>query len=344
MIYEIDPLCDARWPRLLTRHRLAGVFHSPEWLTAIRQTYGYAARALTSSPPGQELENGLVFCRVQSWLTGKRIVSVPFSDHCAPLVENADELACLVDGLKRECDAGAEKYIEVRPPADQIGLADFAESAKFHLHHIDLRPGLDELFNRFHLSCVRRRISRAVRADVVYEEGRTEILLKFFYQMALLTRRRQKLPPQPLRWFRNLITCLGERLKFRLAFYAGRPIAGILTLRYRETMTYKYGFSDPSFHRLGSMQLLLWKAIQDAKAEGLTEFDLGRSDWTDEGLTKFKNRWGAICSTMSYLRYPGIFTTDKHPTLGTRIVRQLFAFAPDKILATAGDVLYRHIA
>jgi len=293
MIHEINPLSDARWRRLVARHRMAGVFHSPEWLNAIQQTYGYSASALTSSPPGQELDNGLIFCRVRSWLTGNRIVSVPFSDHCAPLVNSADELASLLCTLRREWDEGAEEYIEVRPPDAQTGLADFAESKKFHLHRIDVRPSLDELSDRLHASCVRRRILRALRADLVYDEGRSERLLRAFYQMAVLTRRRQKLPPHPLRWFRNLISSLGERLSFRLMFSGGQPVAGILTLRYLETMTYKYGFSDQRFHRLGCMQLLLWKATQDAKEEGLTEFDLGRSDWSDEGLVKFKDRWGA---------------------------------------------------
>ena len=37
------------------------------------------------SPPDEPLENGFLFCRVESWLTGRRLVSLPFSDHCEPL-------------------------------------------------------------------------------------------------------------------------------------------------------------------------------------------------------------------------------------------------------------------
>jgi hypothetical protein len=35
----------------------------------------------------------LVFCRVRSWLTGRRSISLPFSDHCEPLVESHEALA-----------------------------------------------------------------------------------------------------------------------------------------------------------------------------------------------------------------------------------------------------------
>lgn len=343
-VYEIDPLRDVRWPRLLARHRSASVFHSREWLEAIHRTYGYPAAALTTSPPGEELDNGMVFCRIQSWLTGKRVVSVPFSDHCAPLVDTGDSLLKFLPVLKRECHAGGARYIEIRSPGGEPALTDFGESARFHLHRLDLRPGLDKLLEQFHASCVRRRISHALRAGLVYQEGRSEALLQPFYQLALRTRRRQKLPPQPLIWFRNLIDCLADRLQIRLMFHAGQPVAGILTLRFRETMTYKYGFSDQRFHRLGSMQLLLWKAIQDAKADGLTEFDLGRSDWTDEGLAQFKDRWGAARSRMVYTRYPGVIAQDRRVSMGMRIGRHIFALAPDRILATAGNVLYRHMA
>lgn len=344
MVYEIDPLCDVRWPRLLARHKAAGVYHSPEWLETIRRTYGYPAVALTTSPPEQELNSALVFCRVQSWLTGKRLVSLPFSDHCAPLVDGEDELTGLLSGLKNRCDAGARQYIEIRPSHEQWQPSGFTESARFYLHRVDLRPSLDEIFGRFHHSCVRRRIARAQRANLVYEEGRSETLLKHFYRLAILTRRRQRLPPQPLTWFRNLVGCLGERLKIRILFQSGRPAAGILTLRYRETMTFKYGFSDQRFHNLGGTQLLLWKAIQDAKSEGLLEFDLGRSDWAGEGLRRFKDRWGATRSSIVYLRYPDANVGLRRAGVGMRLARRVFAMAPDRILTTAGNLLYRHMA
>src|SRR5256886_3244169 len=35
--------------------------------------------------PDQELQNGIPFCVVRSWLTGRRLVALPFSDHCDAL-------------------------------------------------------------------------------------------------------------------------------------------------------------------------------------------------------------------------------------------------------------------
>ena len=344
-VYEIDPLQDVRWPQFLERHPKATLFHSPEWLGALQRTYGYKVGVLTTSSPGECLTNALAFCRIESWLTGGRLVSVPFSDHCAPLVESEEEFGCLVVRLKQECDRGGGRYLEIRSASGGAGVAaGMADSATFCLHRLDLRPSLSELFHALHHSCIRRKIARAQREGVTYEEGTSENLLHKFYQLTVLTRRRQGILPQPLSWFRNLIACMGEGTRIRLASHEGRPAAAILTIRYKTTMTYKYGCSDPRFHRLGPMQLLMWKAIQEAKSGGLLEFDMGRTDWSNEGLLDYKDRWGATRSTLRYLRHPVPKPHDGTEDVPVRIPLRVFAWAPDCFLSTAGNILYRHIA
>src|ERR1700676_4757136 len=78
-VYEIDPLSDHRWHELLQQHPRASVFHSCAWLDALKQTYEYEPVAYTTTAPGAPLKNGWVFCRIRSWLTGRRLVSLPFS-------------------------------------------------------------------------------------------------------------------------------------------------------------------------------------------------------------------------------------------------------------------------
>src|SRR5262245_27771741 len=83
-VHLIRPLEDPRWSALIERHPRASVFHSLEWLRALHQTYGYQPVAFTTATAGEELQNAILGCRINSWLTGRRIVSLPFSDHCDP--------------------------------------------------------------------------------------------------------------------------------------------------------------------------------------------------------------------------------------------------------------------
>lgn len=338
--YIVDPIADPRWTELIARDPRASVFHSPGWLKALRDTYDFEPVALTTSTPSELIANGLLFCEVKSWVTGNRLVSLPFSDHCEPLLragEDPGELATV---------AGADqwRYVELRPvdaaPVTGAGRSGFQGAEKFWLHRLDLSPTAEEIFHRFHNDCVRRKIRKAEKERVLYEEGNSPALLETFYQLLLRTRRRHRLPPQPKSWFRNLSKFLPESIKFRVASKDGQPIASILTFSYKNKLMYKYGCSDERYHKLGGMQLLLWRAIQEAKDKGFCEFDLGRCEWENVGLRMFKDRWGATRSPLTYWRHNSAGTSAEHEH---QFARKILRWCPAPLLEAAGRSFYRHI-
>jgi CelD/BcsL family acetyltransferase involved in cellulose biosynthesis len=342
--FWIDPNRDPRWAQLVKRHSSASVFHSREWLEALRSTYGYQCIALTASAPNQDLENGMVFCAVHSWLTGRRLISLPFSDHCQPLVQGTANLQDLLDSVVRDGKSEQWKFIEIRPSTSfSDNTANFHAAESFFLHKLDLRMSASELFRSFHKDSIQRKIRRAERERLTCEVGRTESLLDKFYTLLLSTRRRHHLPPHPRAWFRNLANCMGDRLKVRVASHQGQPVASILTLHFKDTLVYKYGCSDAAFHSLGGMHLLFWQAIEEAKAEGLTQMDLGRTDADNEGLATFKERWGATRTSSRYWRFPLTRARAARGTWQLGIAKQIFAHVPDRILTAAGELLYKHV-
>lgn len=343
-VYQIDPLEDLRWRHFLLEHPSSSVFHTPAWLEALRRTYGYGPFVLTTCPPGRALTNGVVFCRINSRFTGRRLVSLPFSDHCEPLVDCPDDIEQLLCSAESLLEKESLKYIEMRPASACLeGKPEFRKAKGFWFHKMDLRPGLDQLFRGFHRDCVQRKVDRAEREALSYEAGRSELLLQQFYHLLLLTRRRHQLPPQPLNWFRNLVGCLGDGIKIRVASKDGRPVASILTLRHKDVLIYKYGCCDRRFNQLGGMQLLLWRTIQEAKDVGVREFDLGRSDYDNLGLVTFKDRWGSARSELSYWRYPAHRVENCRPGWSMRLGRQALAHLPDGLLSAAGQLLYKHV-
>jgi len=348
--HEINPLTDPRWDRFLERNPHASLFHSAAWLEALRRTYGYQPVAYTTSDPHAELENALVFCRVESWLTGRRLVSLPFSDYCELLVSDLRELEVLLAGLESRARREKWRYIEIRP-LDSVEASEATRlvcyTQEYTYHKLDLSPDLDTLFRNFHKNSTQRKVRRAERERMEYREGSLELLEDFYY-LLVMTRRRHHVPPQPINWYRNLISCFGDALKIRMTFKDGRAIAGMLTLRYKDTMTYKYGGSEPDYNKFGSMHLLFWKAIQEAKDSRLSVFDFGRTDADQDGLVTFKERWGATRSRLIYSRYvlPGKALGFLDPATGnwkTRLAKGLFARMPSSVLIAIGDRLYRHM-
>jgi Acetyltransferase (GNAT) domain len=343
-VYSFNPLEDPRWVEFGKRHPRFSIFHATGWLKALDRTYRYEPIVFTTSPPGAGLENGIVFCRVSSWLTGRRLVSLPFADHCEPLIERPEEYEEIFDAISRRICSEKLKYVEIRPRSAHLRLeSGLQQSNQFCFHVLDLQPTLPDLFRGFQKDSTQRKIRRAEREGLQYEAGRSPTLLKAFYCLSLLTRRRHRLPPQPIEWFRNLIACLGDRLRIHAAFKDGQAIASILTLRYARTLVYKYGCSDANFHKLGAMPFLFWKAIQEAKEQGLQEFDLGRTDSDNAGLIAFKGHLGATASSLTYLRSPAPRRWSLTEGQGMRIALRVIGHLPGGLLSTAGRLLYKHV-
>ena len=288
----------------------------------------------------------MVFSQVESWLVRPRLVSLPFSDHADPLMDDSEDLLSLVEFLTSEPSRLRWHSIEMRPP--HLGSAlqhwgGLGNGHEFLLHRLKLQPSVAELFHGLHKDSIQRKIRRAERERVQYQEGRSEELLRAFYHLTVMTRSRQGLPPQPFVWFRNVLECLGEHAKLRVASKEGTPIAAILTLHYKQTVVYKYGCSDAQWHNLGGMPLILWRAIEDAKASGATEVDFGRSDPSNRGLITFKERFGAEPSKLTYKKFPNPSERFASAQWIDRTMKRVFAALPEKLQVLAGKIIYPHI-
>jgi len=343
-IYSINPLTDHRWDILASQHPRATVFHQRNWLEALARTYKYEPLVLTSTPPGQPLSDGMPLCRVSSWITGTRLVSMPFADHCEPLLESPSDFQKFAGWLHDECDRHHWKYVEIRPLSSPDQLqSGLPKGGDYAFHSLDIRAELAQIFSRFHKTSVQQMIRKAEKAGLVCESGRSPEMVEAFYGLLLKTRRRHQIFPQPRQWFKNLFDCLGENAEVRVARKDGVPIAAILVLRHQASLVYKYGCSDERFHNLGGIQLLLWKLIEQSKPSGAAELDFGRSDLDNDGLIKFKDRFGATRQSLTYLRYPKKNKSAAAAGWGERAARQLFSIMPDTISPVAGSILYRHI-
>jgi hypothetical protein len=344
-IYELDPIRDPRWRELLERHPNASVFHSPAWLQALNDTYRYEAIAITTTEPGRPLENGLVFCRVKSWLTGCRLVSLPFSDHCQPLVDSESDMAEFLNYLRVQFSAGRWKYVELRLLNSDVpeGGPAFKESASFCFHQLDLRPTIDDLQRKMERTSIRRPLRVAEREGLTIEWGRSDSLLQKLRDLLLLSRQRHHVPPQPLEWFQSLIRNFNEELTIWIVSAYGHPAAGLLALRFKDDIVFKNGGSDARFHSLGSVPFLYFTALRDAQKRNATSLDLGRSDLDNPGLLRFKDNWGASRVPLTYYRLSQDSAALAWRPRGMGLAQVVFSSLPKPLLTTAGRLLYRHI-
>ena len=340
-VYSLDPLSDPRWERFIRVHPRASVFHSRGWLEALKRCYGYLPMAFTTSVPHEELRNAVVFCEVQTWLTQRRLVSLPFSDHCEPLMDDPEDVQAILSHLTQ--NPRRWRYIEMRP---RTGIPNswslFQKSESYCLHSLDLGADLEVIFQGMHADCVRRKIRRARRERVTCARGNSAQLLRDFYDLQVATRRRHGLPPQPLAWFEALAQCLGQDFTVWIARRNETPLASVITLSFRQQMVYKYGASDEVHHSLGSVPLLMGEIIEHAKGHGYRELDFGRSALDHEGLLRFKDHLGAQRVPLAYRRYPAESGVASPKNLRSRVGNWALARMPERLLVPLGKLLYPH--
>ena len=109
----IDPTNYAGWDDLLLSTPGHSFFHSSAWARVLKDSYGYTPLYFATIKNGHF--SALVpVMDVNSILTGKRGVSLPFTDYCEPIIDKDKDFADLFNSLIEYGKSRGWKYIELR--------------------------------------------------------------------------------------------------------------------------------------------------------------------------------------------------------------------------------------
>ena len=333
---------DHRWLAFLARRDDATAVHHPAWSAVLHEAYGFPVSVVAFVGSDGEFAGGVPVADVAIPLRGRRWVSLPFTDHCPPLLpegsDRRDVLAAL-DELRR---AEGISSLELR---DDVAVdRDLTTNAGVR-HTLTLDPESDRYFTSLK-SSVRRNIRAGMKNGVRIERcGKRRDVTETFYRLQSITRRRLGVPVQPRRYFdalwRNIVaTDLGFLL---LAFVRDRPIAGAIFFEWKSKIIYKHGASDHSFWSVRPNDLLFWRAIEASAEKGVKAFDFGRSAYEDAGLRRFKSGWGANEAELVYTRIAAASATASVPR-ASRLIAPLIRRAPVAFARLLGTAFYRYAA
>jgi hypothetical protein len=339
----IDPLQRPDWDSLVEAHAGSTIFHGIGWARVLNETYGHVPMYVCRFDGGR-LAESLPVMEVASRWTGRRGVSLPFTDACAPLCGQG---AGGRDLYREAMDCGRRrrwKYLECR---NHDGAWEGSSpSLEFYGHVIDLGIGVDRLFNGLD-GAVRRGVRKAEAGGLKVEFSAEKESVRTFYNLHCGTRRRHGLPPQPFRFFENIQRhILGMGRGFvAIARMGNQPAAaGIFFYHGREAI-YKFGASDSGLQQHRPSNLMMWAAMRRCAEEGLSTLNLGRTSLSNEGLRRFKLGLGAVEKRLQYARYDLLsrqFLVDVDRTEGW--FNGVFSRLPLPVLRLAGAALYPHLS
>jgi len=204
------------------------------WLGLIARVYGYSSVVLDTRDATGRVTGRLPLCLMRSPLTGRRLVSLPFTDHAPLHAEDAASAADLIDQAVRLARGERVRYLELRtgPNAALEARGDFAASELYVRWVAELAAGADAVWARIKKP-VQTQIKKARKLGVQVRRATERADMLAYYRLHLGTRtRKHGMPAQPARYFLALWDTLAASGKAQvfLAEHEGRAIAGLVLL------------------------------------------------------------------------------------------------------------------
>jgi Acetyltransferase (GNAT) domain len=337
----IDPTTYPKWDNLLFTNPDTTFFHTAAWAQVLSESYRYKPLYFTIIGEGR-LSGLIPVMEIDSFLTGKRGVSLPFTDICNPIADSGDIFRQLMEFMTQYGRRVGWKCIELRGGS---GFLDDAPAFSEQFTHTISLNGDMALFSKSIRDSTRRNIRKADREGIDITFGHTRQNLETFYGLHCKTRKRHGLPPQPWSFFGKIHERILAAQKgfVALAAYRKQQVAGAIYFHFKDVGIYKYGASEKTFQHLRPNNLLMWRAIERLRDKGLSRLELGRTEQGNEGLRRFKTGWGAKEKKLLYYRYELKKEKFIANTCATRTSYAVFKHLPLPIIRLTGNLLYRHV-
>lgn len=340
----VSPLTSSQWNNSLRNFPSATIFDTLQWAEVLHKTYAYKPHYLhrVNSPASALL---MPVMEVDSWLVGRRGISLPFTDECSVLHSGPHIPTNLLREVRAIPASRRWSSWEYRGGAVQIPGAPVAQS--YFGHQLEIFPDHEAQFARFDGN-VRTSLRKALKNQIVPVTTSGIDAMQAFHRQLSETRKRHGLPPQPFRFFAEIerrLVAAGMGFVV-LAMYRGTPVASAVFLHLGEKAVYKFAASDSRFRLLQANHLVLWHGIQECMRRGCRVLDFGRTSRANAGLRHFKLAWRPTERSIDYVKYD--LRRDQYVEgqrdLSTGWHNRLFRLLPTPISKAIGAMVYRHFA
>ncbi|MBI4684859.1 MAG: peptidoglycan bridge formation glycyltransferase FemA/FemB family protein [Nitrospirae bacterium] len=343
MLDIINPITYPHWDELLLANKSSSFFHSSNWAKVLYESYGYKPLYFSL------IDNGILkvlhpFMEVKSILTGKRGVSLPFTDYCEPIISNDLSPQDVFDSIKEYAEKAGWKYIEIR--GNRSFFNGNPSSSYYYGHTLDLSNGAENIFSNLRES-TRRNIKKSEREGIKATISTSYESVSEFYRLNCMTRKEHGLPPQPFRFFQNIYEHIISKNHgvIVLANHSQKNIAGAVYFHLGKKAIYKYGASERRCQRLRPNNLVMWEALRHYSQNGYQNFCFGRTEPENSGLRQFKLGWGASENVIKYFRYSVNKKRfiESNSSNDTGLHTGIFRAMPIPLSRAIGKALYKHM-
>jgi hypothetical protein len=337
------------WDNYVNQHPRGHIFHLTKWKQVLQESFNFSPLYLYYQNQEGGISGILPLMKVKSLITGRRIISLPFSFICGPITDSADITVSLISEAREFLQSEDCSYIEIKSDHEFSPIDTHYRILDDHYCHylLPIKGNADDIFRSLHKNMVQRAISKAEREGVEIIQDKSTESLKIFYRLNCLTHRKHGIPPPPFKFYQQMFDTFEteDRLRLFLAKINQLYIAAGIFATHGDTIYYLYGASDERYLKHRANQLVLWNLIKWGIENNFSYFEMGRASVDNKGLRDYKKRWNSTEHQLYYYYFPeirGIGAVDRNK-LKVRLLKSVWENLPISLIRKS-SILYKHLA
>ena len=333
-IHELELGCHREWQAYVDRHPEGTFFHGFAWKRAVERTFGHRSWYLFGEQAGR-IVGVLPMFEINSVVAGRFLVSVPYATYGGLLTDDVgggfriDEAGARKDSRTSDSRAGeiAEALFnkakaiagQVRAQSIELRSVSATISSVKVLHtHATYRKELpareEDVLSQLprKARAAARRATERYELSVEFDRG----LLPVVWRLYARSMRRLGSVNYPYQFFEELVRASGENNVVQVVKHGGRPVAGLLTFLYRDTVLPYFSGLDEREQIYGLNNYLYLESMRWGVRHGYRCYDFGRTRLDNAGCSDFKRFCGFEPQELEYQNYvlPGRRAPDLSPS------------------------------
>jgi FemAB-related protein (PEP-CTERM system-associated) len=296
-LLQVKPLETAeekRWDGFVQEHPRASFFHLTGWKRIIEKTFGHKARYFYCERDGKITGIAPIF-ECSNWLIGRCFISIPLAAYGGIVADDPESEKALLEHSKSLAQSASAEYFEVRVRNGEL-FDRFHANQLYVTFHCPLVPDPAANLKRLPKD-TRYMIRKAEKGGLRAQRGMDQ--LGAFYDLFAQSMHRLGTPVFPAALFQNIVDEFPEHTQLMLVYDGTRPVTGVLSFFFRDTILPYYAGATPDATRLAANNFMYWELIKWAGEAGFHTFDFGRSK-KGTGAFAFKSQWNMTAEQLDY--------------------------------------------
>lgn len=350
-LFLVEDASLPEWDAFVEQHPLGTVWHLSEWRNHLQGFFQHIRGgflAIRNRETGR-IQAGLPLYEARSKLFGARMVSVPYATFCDPLISSAEDFPLLLEGVRLLGQGKGVHHAEIRTlgAASNSWDSDYIIGHRFKHHRLIIDGSAEKLRRNFCKRAITKKIIKAEQLNISIRKQDEDFDL--FIKLIAQGRRGLGLLPLPSVYFQSLRRhVLARHRTFMVAFLGEKPVGALLVFKCGRTHILESIAEIDAARNLGVNQLLYWRAIEEACAEGAECISFGRTDLENTGLLTYKKRWGTAEEDLDvrilFMQDPKKRRSSTHKIRSkySNHVRGFIRSCPMPVLQLFSNLFFRH--